>query len=247
MSQSKTKDFGDFNDFVKDFKEMTCERQKLRARGADDRESLLVDFLDQYKTVGQLPENVISEIVSFKPNGVDFKFCEIIQWVFKVKNGSQVGLDALEFMFSRGMKPSLFVKQTGATILGVAAYTGVLPVVRLSYKYATKEECRLVIGPELVGDGPDTNSTLLHRLVDRYRRYDKNIVSIVQEILKNDPEAVLQAKGDGRHPDQPQNDFSRELIDMCLNLRAKLEKEALTNAVSSSLSKKPKKKTQKLL
>jgi len=245
------KSFGKFNDFVDDFKRMSNARAIARFEGVGGKDTLLSVFISNHKSIDNLPQGVIDEIVNYQPPGTPAKFCEITQWVHKANQNNAVGLRALEFIFSKGLKPSTYIPKAQVSILGLAAYIGCVSVVRLGYKYATKEECRLILGPDIIKSGPEANSTLLHRLVERSTKYrsDGELFDVVREIVKNDPEAVLQLKGDDKkyYPDQPAGPADSGLVNFCRETRAKLEKKALIVHVDGVLQTKPPKKSKKLL
>lgn len=181
-------------------------------------------FADKYKDIPKIPKTVIKKLLNYQNDPNSKRSNEIASWVFNSEKPTDDTLKALELIFSRGVSPCAFMENMGASILGLAAYTARLDVVKLAYKYAAVEDCRLVLHPEHTHDANYYGSTLLHRLLER--KGDSDVIDL---ILEKDPLSVAQKMHNGKYPE----DCARDPEDRnrIRTLRIEMDHKTLTEGI----------------
>lgn len=161
-----------------------------------DEVSPLEDFVEKYKDIENLPPDLIDAMANFKPTN-EAKSSELTRWVFKARHNHQDALKALEFVFSKGLPPNLYIPQAGVSVIGLCAYIEEAFLVDLCYKYGNVEDCRLNLSTDHVSDPHYVGSTLLHRVAQRGLDFE-----VVKAIVRADPLASNQQTQAGQYPDQ---------------------------------------------
>jgi len=140
-----------------------------------------------------------------------------------------------------GVSPLQYFPELKVTLLGQSAY-GLKPdVLSIMLRHCSPPGSRLLVKSEHVNkqDGVFVDSTLLHRVVHRFKKIPpdspsfENLQKVVSLLIKHDPECLLERNKLGMLPDELA--YGGALFDMLYQARQKLQASVRKNELVSIL------------